>query len=315
MTQPDKKFFFFLTFLLVISIIFIFITNFNIYIAILGLVVTVLAFAVGGDAFVDEAIGFGTKLGLSRMQTGATILSFLSIVDEIFVVFNSSLRGYSSISFGAIQGSNLVAMGILLVFVLVSGVAVRRRFAIDTIIMIIAMSALLLFSFYYLSITLVLAFILILIFVFYLFHLIRENETVDSLQSDYNPLVFFTSAFLIFFASENVVTFSHYFYTLLGGNLFFWGFIIAGIAGSIPEGVMFLITIRKKENDSAIGLILSSSIYKATILLALATLISPVSFSGSRISVIIILVFSVLLLIPIILGHLLRKKLKQKYSS
>ena len=287
--------------LLLFSIIFTFISTLNLFITIGGVALTVISFAFGGDVFVDEAIGLGTKLGLTKMQTGATFLSFFSIVDEIFVVLNSSFRGYSSISFGAVEGSNLVAMGVFLISVIVLGISIKKEFSFDLAMLTLIMLLLLLFSFYYETISIFLAILLIIIFIVYIIRITGHKGTPGIQQHRYSFTIFVTSALLVYFASQNIVTISNYFYILLGNNLFFWGLIIAGVAGSIPEGIMFLISLKRNETDTAIGLIISSSIYKATILVAIATLISPVAFKGSRYSIIVLLGISALLFVYVLL--------------
>ena len=290
-----------LIFLLLFSIIFTFISKLDFYIVIGGVILTTISFAIGGDLFVDEAIGLGTKLGLTKMQTGATFLSFFSIVDEIFVVLNSSLRGYSSISFGAVEGSNLVAMVIFLIAAVVLGMAIKTEFSIELALMTVIMSILLISSFYYTSISIFLAILLIIIFMLYMARITRHKESLRTQQHNYSIMMFVVSALLVYFASQNVVTISNYFYISLGNNLFFWGMIIAGVAGSIPEGIMFLISLKRNEADTAIGLILSSSIYKATILVAIASLISPVAFKGSRFSIVALLGISAFLFVYVLL--------------
>ena len=286
--------------LLIFSILFTFI-KLSFYIVIGGFVLTIISFTIGGDLFVDEAIGLGTKLGLTRMQTGATFLSFFSIIDEIFVVLNSSLRGYSSISFGAVEGSNLVAMLFLLISVIVLGISIKREFSFELAMMTILMLILLLFSFYYSSISILLAVILTIIFIIYLARITKHKGTLEIQQYNYSLMIFVVSGILVYFASQNVVTISNYFYVSLGNNLFFWGMIIAGVSGSIPEGIMFLISLKRNETDSALGLILSSTIYKGTILVVVATLITPVYFKGSRYTILALLGISVFMLVYVFL--------------
>ena len=299
-----------LIFLLLFSIIFAFISTLNLFIIIGGVVLTIISFAFGGDIFVAEAIGLGTKLGLTKMQTGATFLSFFSIVDEIFVVLNSSLRGYSSISFGAVEGSNLVAMGVFLISVIVLGISIKKEFSFDLALLTLIMLILLISSFYYTSISIFLAILLIIIFIVYITRITGHKGTLGIQEHSYSFTIFVASALLVYFASQNIVTISNYFYITLGNNLFFWGLIIAGVAGSIPEGIMFLISLRRNETDTAIGLILSSSIYKATILVAIATLISPVAFKGSRFSIIALLGISAFLFVYVLLRGVMSKNHK-----
>ncbi|MHB8361825.1 MAG: sodium:calcium antiporter [Thermoplasmataceae archaeon] len=271
---------------------------------------TVISFALGGDYFVDEAINLGNNLGLSKIQTGATFLSFLSITDEFFVVLNASFRGYSSLSFGAIQGSNLISMFALLIIALILGIRIKSRFAFDSALMILIMVFALVMSFFYNVITMPMSIFLIILFLVYFYYISKEKREELIEHSNFNLLLLIFSAILIFFSSNNLVTFSDYFFVSFGKNLFFWGLLLAGIAGSIPETIMFLISIERKEYDSASGLILSSSIYKATILLALAALISPLAFTGGIDSIILMIVISFLLFVYTIVGNLIPRKLK-----
>jgi len=70
---------------------------------VLGLAMVV----VGGDKFVDAAAAVATRLGMSPLWVGMTIVAFGTSVPELLVSLNAAFAGHPGISIGNVVGSNI----------------------------------------------------------------------------------------------------------------------------------------------------------------------------------------------------------------
>ena len=93
---------------------------------IIGIILGIIALYISGDIFLEEALHVGIKYGISSKSVGTYIISFGAVIDEFAVVFSSSIRGYGSLSFGTIQGSNVIT---LIIFLPILALVARKNFS------------------------------------------------------------------------------------------------------------------------------------------------------------------------------------------
>jgi len=78
------------------------------------IVVTFLFIALGAKTVVDSASALATRLGVSELILGLTVVAFGTSAPEFGVTIAAALKGRSAISVGNIVGSNIFNLGFIL---------------------------------------------------------------------------------------------------------------------------------------------------------------------------------------------------------
>lgn len=269
----------------------------------MGIILGIYSLYISGDVFLDQALVLGSKFGLSSRSTGTYFISFGAVVDEFAVVIASSVRGYGGISFGTIQGSNIITMVIFLAVLPVAFSRNFRKFRIDGFFML-AMTALTLF--------LALAFNrdpwyagLSLIAIYALYAIVNRNrEPVPPAQETRIEISYASlaaSLILLAITSEAIVDYTMKIAVAVHVSSFFSGFIVTGIAGSLPEIVMFILSLPKSDHDSTMGIVSGTVIYKASLILGIAMVFGDMSLVTGLWSIyLMLLLISIFILLSFI---------------
>ncbi len=82
---------------------------------------------VGASSLIKGSVSVASTFGVSEMIIGATIVALGTSLPELFVTLTASLKGYPSLGFGNIMGSNLMnVVCVLGLCTLVAPIAVAR---------------------------------------------------------------------------------------------------------------------------------------------------------------------------------------------
>jgi cation:H+ antiporter len=84
------------------------------WLAILAIVAGLVLLVWSADRFVDGAASVASKLGMSQMMIGLTIVALGTSAPELFVSANAALAGASGLAVGNAIGSNLANIGMVL---------------------------------------------------------------------------------------------------------------------------------------------------------------------------------------------------------
>ena len=281
----------------ILSIYFDF-SRFELYL-VPGIVISIAGLYLGGDIFLEEAVSAGKALRISGRAIGIYLISTGAIIDEIFISLIAAARGDSGISFGTIQGSNIVTLLIFLVIVplIFTGRFVRFRF--DAIVMIllslVAVTGAIVFG----VVPREYSIPFIAIFALYLY-LVRggTGEAASEFRSDrfrFIPLII--SIVLILLSSDEIVTYTQLLSQYLHFQSFLSGFMITGVAGSLPELIMVMISLRKRGGkDITTGIITGSTVYKSSLVTGLAIMFGTITFKGTIDSMYFMILLSAILL-------------------
>jgi cation:H+ antiporter len=241
--------------------------------------VSIIALVISSDVFVDEARSLSSRFRISSSSMGKFILGTGAVLDEIAVVLDSSLRGFGGISFGTIEGSNILTLAILIILIPLFVTGVSRKQTVGAMLVLVASSIVLPLAFLPVHYTLIFAPFLILIFLLYVLtgnsqHTPAENEKIQRFSIPVMAL----SVLLLALSSNALVIYTDRISAISGISSFASGFIVTGIAGSLPEITMFITSIRKVDGQAAMGVVIGSTIYKGTFLLAISMLITRIYF-------------------------------------
>lgn len=285
-----------LSFLIVLNIYFAtFQSGFSIFIFVFSLVFSVAGLYSGSEGFVEEAESVGSRLGMSGSAIGVIIIALGSVADEIFVSTISALHGRGDLGFGNIQGSNVITLlpfFALLPFYFKSRL---RQFSVDTVILVLGSVFLVFAAVSFKIVPSYFAIFFFAIFIIYFAFSSGNNRKAVAGTEKFSAIILVLSLVLIYFASDSIVKYSVGFSTFSGIPYFLSGFVIAGIAGSLPEVFMMAISFRKTRPDMAFGVIVGSTTYKITLVLGLIASLGNMEVTGGIWSTYVLLVMSIIM--------------------
>ena len=298
--------------LISLSVFLIYFSIFRIFTSIYGIIlvdsVSIAALVLSSDVFVDQARTLSSKMHISNASMGKFILATGAVLDEIAIVADSTARGVGGISFGTLEGSNILTLGVLICLV---PLLITGKFRSQTMgASIILVSSIIVVPLIFLPVSYTLAFspFLIIVFLIYLFKGNTKPEMEREATASFSIPLMALAIILLITSSNALVINTDSLSAISGIGDFTAGFLVTGIAGSIPEIIMFLTSIRKIDGDAAIGVLIGSTIYKGTILLALSMLFTRIYFKTGMEAVIYMIPLSIIILI------LTTVKLRRFYS-
>lgn len=286
-----------LIFLIAVNIFFsLYSTEFEFYIFVLSLIFSVPALYLGSESFVDESISLGTNLGMSGKTIGLVILSLGSIADEIFVSTIAAIRGHGDLGFGNIQGSNVITILPFFVLLPIYFKEHHKNLNVDVFILLCASILLIFTTMTFLKVPAFFSVFFFAMFLVYLAYSTSEKREEDKQNGKVNLVIMILSIILIYFASDSIVKYTIEFSDALSLPYFLSGFVVTGIAGSLPEVFMSVISFRKTRPDMAFGVIVGSTIYKVTLVLGLISVFGNMIVEGSAWSTYLLLFMTVIMI-------------------
>ncbi len=269
-----------------------------------GIAVSVISIFIAGDIFLDVSYKFGNSISISSKSVGLFIVGVAAIIDELSMSVMAALENLGSISFGAIQGSNVIT---LIAFFIIIPLFYRRgikNFRIDSYLILITSVIIYILSLFIVRIPFYIGFITLFIFIFYIL-LINKQESngkiIEKSDNDYSYYYGIFSIAVIIIASYNMVNAAYVIAYVFGINSFLSSFFLLGFFGSLPEIVMMFIAAKRNRKDVSVGLITGSTLYKETIVFSLASFAGTLTFYNSFFSIITMVIFSCILLIYTVL--------------
>lgn len=266
----------------------------------LGLAILV----AGGAALVYGASQAATRLGISPMIVGLTVVSFGTSTPELIVNLTGAFRGETGLAFGNVIGSNIANIGLVLGLaaivrpIALQGQAVLREvpllLLVTTILTIIALDDLIdhLPAMISRSDSLVML-TLISIFVYFIVvdigrwrqkgafatQILSSPIVVPDMHERMSwKLVFLMllGSGLLYLGAEVTVQYSVDFATQLGVSTAVIGLLILGVGTSAPELVASVVAATRGQSDLALGNIVGSNIFNILFILPATGLIQVI---------------------------------------
>lgn len=292
----------YILFSIFLSIVLFFLIYFNLsrYALFLvpGIIISTAGLYVGGELFLDEAVNAGKAFRISHRATGIYFVSAGAIIDEIVISILAAARGQGGISFGTIQGSNIITLFFFLVVIPLIYRTGFKGFRLDSVMLIILMTITIIASFYFTKVPWEFAIVLFALFAVYLY-VVRDKTEPSFVEENGEPFQIIPailSIILIILASDEIVTYAQSLSLILNVPSFVSGFFVTGVGGSLPELIMVMLAVRRGGRDITTGIITGSTIYKSSLVLAIATLFGTIYFTGTQLSIYFMLLLSFVLL-------------------
>jgi len=269
----------------------------------------------GADWLVKGSSSLAARLGISPLVIGLTVVAFGTSMPEMVVSVNANLKGFGGIAIGNVLGSNIFNICIILGLAsLFNPLNVKSQIIkIDTPVMIFVA---LLFMLFFLDhkISRIEAIIFFILFISYnVFTVVyskrkKDDKSIAEFSSEFKKtskswqldivyialgliVLIFGSKFLVD-SSVAIAKFFNISETIIGLTI-----IAAGT--SMPELATSVVAAIKKESDISIGNVIGSNIFNLIAILDVSGLINPIiSEKISKVDIGMV-VFSSILLLPL----------------
>lgn len=266
-----------------------------------GILLGILLLIGGGSALVAGASRIATRMGVSPMMVGLTIVAFGTSAPELVVNILGALEGQTDLAFGNVIGSNISNLGLVLGLTALfhtidlRGDVVRREvpllLLVTSIIIVMALDG------FIEQKTAVIdrsdSLVLLLLFGIFMYITVRDlvrNRQPDALISDIvnNPIVVHAEAgkrywllviagiALLFIGGEVTISSSVDLAAKLGISTTVVGLFVVAVGTSMPELVTSVIAAIRKESDLALGNVIGSNLFNSMIVLPASGLVANV---------------------------------------
>lgn len=237
------------------------------------------------DWLTNGAVGLATKLGISQIVIGLTIVAIGTSMPEFFVSIVSAIKGTPDLAVGNIVGSNIFNVLLIVgVAATVAPIAIQRATVRRDIPIAIVASIMLTFMMLDDNISRIDALILFAAFIAFIWITLRnsKNDANEKDASTEKVIPTWKSALFIIFGLVGLVLGSNIFVDNASSLAHGWGIsdavigltIVAG-GTSLPELATSAVAARKGDSGIAIGNVLGSNVFNILMILGLTGIISP----------------------------------------
>ena len=237
------------------------------------------------DWLTNGAVGLATKLGISQIVIGLTIVAIGTSMPEFFVSIVSAIKGTPDLAVGNIVGSNIFNVLLIVgVAAAVAPIAIQRATVRRDIPIAIVASIMLTFMMLDDNISRIDALILFAAFIAFIWITLRnsKNDANEKDASTEKVIPTWKSVLFIIFGLVGLVLGSNIFVDTASSLAHGWGIsdavigltIVAG-GTSLPELATSAVAARKGDSGIAIGNVLGSNVFNILMILGLTGIISP----------------------------------------
>ncbi|MGI9237868.1 MAG: calcium/sodium antiporter [Woeseiaceae bacterium] len=292
----------------------------------LGVVAGIVTLIIGGGLLVRGASEIATRLGVSPLVVGLTVVGFGTSAPELVINVVGALRGETAIAFGNVVGSNIsnlalvLGVAILIAPIRIQGQLVRREVPLlllaTTVITVMALDNVL----EGLPAIIGRSEGVILVSIFCVFAYINVLELVDARVSDqlitdiaHNPVVeadphsrfrwlfVIGGMALLAVGGEMTVRNGVSIAASLGVSPAIVGLFLIGVGTSMPELATSIVAATRGESDLALGNVVGSNIFNSLIVLPASSIISQVPVPNGGVGDLMLSLFLTAILVPIFL--------------
>lgn len=257
-----------------------------------GLIVLIL----GGEFLVRGAVGLALKFNISPLVIGMTVVSFGTSAPELLVSLGAVLSGHPDVSVGAVVGSNISNLALVLgITVLIFPIVVNRdSIRKDWPIMMLAT---LLFYFFALNGELnfwegVLFIVILIIFSVWLIVKSRiqgkkleaaEEVKEDEMSASSPKNILFIALGLsgLYFGAEWLINGVVSLASTYGVSEKLVSVSIVAFGTSLPELVTSAVAAYRKQTDISMGNLIGSNLFNILAILGITAIVAPIQISDS----------------------------------
>ncbi|MCD2400909.1 calcium/sodium antiporter [Borreliella bissettiae] len=277
---------------------------------------------LGGDLLLKSSVSIATYLKVPTLLIGVTIVSFSTSAPELFTSLVAAFKGKNEIVVSNVIGSNIINMLLALPLAgfFLNIKADFKRLKLSFMFLFLLMFLLLLLSFDFRSYSFFVtpynrfsSLIILILFLSYLLLFYKEEKAHANLENSFQEgasnlnrglnfiffslLSFIISMYFLYLGSKLLVDGALY----IANNVFnvsekLIGIMVVAFGTSVPELVVSLFAIIRKEADIAFGNIIGSNIFNIGFILASSSFFRPILLQD-----IYLLDFSIMVFITLVL--------------
>lgn len=245
-------------------------------IPILLIIGAIILLYFGAELALGASEIIGKKLKLSPLVIGMVLVGLGTSLPEFFVAQIAALQGKSSMATGALVGSNIANMLLILgIAGLFTKLTLKSKELRPQIIIHFVLSLAISFILYRSKIDYLSSFILGVIFIIYIkliFNDIKNYKVEIEIDNSSNFVTFIKLLFgfgLLYLGGELLVKGGVDLCTIIGVSEYIVSSIFVAFGTSFPELVTVLLSIaKKKDSDLIVGNIIGSNLFNCTLILA-----------------------------------------------
>ena len=286
----------------------------------LSIIIGAVLLYFGAEGLVRGSASLATRLGISPLVAGLTIVAFGTSAPELSVSLSSALGGHPDIALGNVVGSNIFNIAVILgIAALIQPLQIHLSVIRRDIPVMIASSAIAFALIVSGGVSRLAGIGLVLGLVLYIYSTIRSgkkeatNHTVGA-SIDALPLIskHWAIDLVILLAGMGVL--------LLGSQLFVGGatslaqalgvsdavigLTIVAVGTGLPELATSVVAALRRQTDIAIGNVVGSNIFNVLCVLGVTATVSPISASGIELRDASVMLVLGILLLPVALTNL-----------
>ena len=282
----------------------------------LYLLICLVVIVFSADALVAGAVTVAKRFKISDFVIGAVIVGVGTSFPELVVSSIGAIEGNSDIAIGNVVGSNIFnVLGILGLTAMIMPVAVskeNKRFDLPLCIGLSVLTLLLVFNFFVGDKAAVLGradgLVLLLIFGFFMWSSLRSNKkkevvvemTVTNKQLSIGVGKVFIGLGALIVASRFFLDNAILIAKAWGVNEAFIAITLVACGTSLPELAASLVAAAKKNTQLALGNVIGSCIFNLSLILGVASQITPLTSSGITFIDYAVMIFAAI--VPLVLG-------------
>lgn len=272
---------------------------------------------LGGELLVKGSVAIATKLRVSKVIIGLTLVAFATSAPELLVSVIAAIRGKSDIALGNVIGSNIANVGLILgsIALLFKLQADLRTYVNDWLFLLLANTLLAAFLFFG-GISTIQGGLLVLLLIGYNVIQIRKAkknqaeyaESDEALLKGDSSKPFFVSLLLVVLGALGLKFGAQLFVDGISAVALSFGWTerfvsvtMVAFGTSVPELAASITAARKGESDIAVGNIIGSNIFNILSVLGFTALIQPITLQDMALFRVDfhVSVFFTLLIIPL----------------
>jgi cation:H+ antiporter len=270
----------------------------------------------GAEAMLGGAVSIATRMGISQLAIGLTLVAFGTSAPELSLDISAALHDETELAFGDLVGSNIANIGLILgIAAIVSPLRVRMRLLRAELPIAISVSLLVLALAWDGLVSRQDGFIMLACFVLFAGYAYRAaRQESASVQSEFKDavepesstarswlMVVLGLAGLVLGAQLMVYSATE-FAKLVGVSELVIGLTIVALGTSLPELATSIVAARRNDADIVVGNVIGSNIFNMLLILALVAVISPVPVASRSLYVDLpVMIAFAVALVPIML--------------
>ena len=275
---------------------------------------SLIGLVIGSDWLVRGGTSTAGRLGVSPLIIGLTIISFGTSAPEQFVGITSALAGKGPIIIGAVVGSNILNVGLILgVTAMIYPLRIKSRLLRFDMPIMVGASILLYLLMLDSRLVRWEGLLFILLLVAYLIITVRmarhgePQEVLDEFGENAMPVSKAVWLDFLFIGGGLVmlVISSHYFVIaavdlarMIGVSEGVIGLAVVAVGTSCAELATCIVAALKRQPDIAVGNIIGSNIFNIFSVLGVSSTIAPLDAAGIRTTDLLIMVGIAIILLP-----------------